>query len=89
MRTKPQEKTAELVWYCPRCPWYRALSTDRELQARVIDHPEYGRVSCYNAYRYDILRHSCFMTAFVRKMHGIPNVKRTEPYMQRRDTDAA
>lgn len=89
MRTKQAPKLPVVTWYCPRCPWYRDLSIDRELQAKVIDHPEYGRVSCYNAYRYDILRHSCFMTAYVRKQHGIPfSQKRMLPYQPRRDNAA-
>jgi hypothetical protein len=56
----PKDPGGGLILYrCPKCPWRRTLTDDRELQIRMYDHPVYGRVIGAHMALLDVERHDC------------------------------
>lgn len=75
-----------ITYQCPRCPWYRSRTNTEAWEKLIIQHPNYGHVSNFDAYKYDIATHECELTRAERHKYGIPNVKRTkDPYTYRED----
>jgi hypothetical protein len=48
------------VFQCPTCPWYRCLSEQQDVRARVYDHPIYGKVTGEQMAQLDIDKHKCY-----------------------------